>query len=144
MPGESADPAGTKVAERQAGPLEQDSGGGVQARGQWQLPDIGPQRKRGGHKSAFSALLHFGRMWSAFLQGRLHSSEFSSSKGASVHGYTQSPSRRQHLSDMAVLSMHYPTLQAGETDQEEGDWEVSPLTVMSSVVFLQKTGTEGV
>lgn len=48
------------------------------------------------------------------------------------------------ISDMAVLSMHYPTLQAGETDQEEGDWEVSSLTVMSSVVFLQKTGTEGV
>lgn len=97
MPGESADPAVTKVAERQADPLEQDSGGGVQARGQWQLPEIGPQWKRGGHKSVFITLLHCGRMWSAFLQGRLHSSEFSSSKGASVHGYAQSPSRRQHL-----------------------------------------------
>lgn len=28
MPGESADSAGTKVAERQADPVEQDSGGG--------------------------------------------------------------------------------------------------------------------
>lgn len=48
------------------------------------------------------------------------------------------------ISDMAVLGMQYPTLQVGETDQEEGDWKVSPLTVISSVVFLQKTGTEGV
>lgn len=52
--------------------------------------------------------------------------------------------RGDSISDMAVLSMHYLTLQAGETDQEEGDWEVSPLTVLSSVVFLQKTGTEEV
>lgn len=52
--------------------------------------------------------------------------------------------RRDSISDMAVLNMYYPTLQAGETDQEEGDWEVSPLTVISSVVFLQKTGKEEV
>ena len=47
MPAENADPAGTKVAGRQAGPLEQDSGGGVQAQGQWQLPEIAPQQERG-------------------------------------------------------------------------------------------------
>lgn len=52
--------------------------------------------------------------------------------------------RGDSISDMAVLSMYYHTLQAGETDQEEGGWEASPLTVISSVVFLQKTGTEGV
>lgn len=91
----------------------------------------------------FIPLLHLGHMWAAFRQRDLIPQSSRSPMELVSMGIPK-VLRGDSISDMAVLSMHHPALQEGETDQEEGDWKVSPLTVISSVVFLQKTGTEGV